>query len=190
MRAVGAVYAEISAGSAVLGTRTIGHARPPHCRNEHDMTVLRIPTAGTDGLTYGDDRVHMRAHCRHQATVVTISGDVDAANSSRVHDFATRFAVVGNTLILDLSGVDFFSARGISVLIAVDDACRAAEVPWTLVPSRIVSRVLQLTACDSTVPTASSVPAALRQLTAPAGARSRLALVVTTAQRQIIDRAT
>jgi anti-anti-sigma factor len=168
-----------------------------HNRNEHDMTVLLIPAAGSDGLTsgdddptVGDDRVRIRAHCRHQATVVTISGDVDAANSDRVHDFATRFAVVGNSLIVDLSGVDFFSARGISVLIAVDDACRTAEVPWALVPSRIVGRVLQLTSCDSILPTASSVPAALRQLTGPTAARSRLALVVTTGQRQIIYPAT
>jgi anti-anti-sigma regulatory factor len=98
--------------------------------------------------------------------------------------------VVGNSLVLDLRGVDFFSARGISVLIAVDDACLTAEVPWALVPSRIVSRVLQLAACDSTLPTASSVPAALRQLTGPTAPRSRLALVVTTAQRQIVHPAT
>jgi anti-anti-sigma factor len=142
------------------------------------MTALRTPAVS-------DDRVQVRAHCRQQATVVTVSGEVDAANGDRVDEFATRFAVVGSTLILDLSAVDFFSARGISVLTAVDEACRTTKVPWALVPSRIVSRVLQLTACDSTLPMASSVPAALRQLTGATGARRRIALVVSAAPNHL-----
>lgn len=154
------------------------------------MTVLRIPphsadspVSGGEDATLRADRARMRAQWRHQATVLTISGDIDIANSDRVQGFATRFILAGNALALDLSGVDFFAARAISVLIAVDDACRAAEVPWALIPSRIVSRVLQLTACDTTLPTASSVPEALRQVTALTQARRGLALATTTAQR-------
>jgi len=157
------------------------------------MTVLSLPASSPDGLTSGrddpasgGDGVRMRAQCRHLATVVTISGDVDAANGDRVQDFATRFVLVGNALILDLGGVDFFAARGISVLIAVDDACRTAEVPWSLIPSRVVSRVLQLTGCDTAVPTASSVPEAVRQLTALTHTRRRLALATTTALRRAV----
>lgn len=125
----------------------------------------------------------MRAQWRHQATVVTISGDVDAVSGDRVEAFATRFILAGDSLALDLSGVDFLAARGISALIAIDEACRAAEVPWALVPSRVVSRVLQLIACDTTLPTASSVPEALRQFTALSQARHEFALVSTTASR-------
>jgi anti-anti-sigma factor len=158
------------------------------------MTILSLPAISADGLSsgrndpaIGGDGVRMRAQCRHLATVVTISGDVDAANGGRVQDFATRFVLVGNALVLDLGGVDFFSARGISVLIAVDDACRIAEVPWALIPSRVVSRVLHVTDCDAAVPSASSVPEALRQLTAATHARRRLALVITTtAQRHAV----
>jgi anti-anti-sigma factor len=154
------------------------------------MTVLSLPAICADGRTsgcgdppIGGDGVRMRAQCRHLATVVTISGNVDAANGDRVQGFATRLVLVGNALILDLSGVDFFAARGISVLIAVDDACRTAEVPWALVPSRMVSRLLRLTDCD-TVPTASSVSAALRQVTALSLSRRPLALAP--AQRHVI----
>lgn len=110
------------------------------------------------------DRVRMRALMRHQATVVTISGDVDASNDYRVHDFATRFVAVSKALILDLSGVEFFSAAGLSVLIAVDEACRTADVEWALIGSRVVNRVLRLIDCDTTLPTASSVPEALKQV--------------------------
>jgi anti-anti-sigma regulatory factor len=153
------------------------------------MTVLSLPaspadrrTSGCGDATIGGDGVQLRAQYLHLATVVTISGQVDAANGDRVHDFATRFVWISDALILDLSGVEFLAARGISALIAVDDACHTAEVPWTLVPSRVVSRVLRLTDCD-TVPTASSVPAALRQVVALTRARRQVALAITTAQR-------
>lgn len=147
------------------------------------MTVLRTPPHWADRSAHGRDdsivhadRARMRALWRHQATVLTISGDVDISNAERVHDFVTRFILVGNALVLDLSGVEFCAARGISMLIAVDDACRAAEVPWALIPSRIVCRVLQLTACDTALPTAISVAEALRQVTALSQARRRVAL--------------
>lgn len=164
------------------------YAHPPsHYRNEQHVTVLRTPahwTADLDDPAVNCDRVRMRARWRHQATVFTISGDVDATNGGRVQVFATGFVLLGNALILDLSGIDFFSARGVSMLIAVDDACQTSEVPWALIPSPVVNRVLRLTNCDTVLPIASSVPEALRQVTALTQTRRRLALVTTTAQRQ------
>lgn len=158
------------------------------------MTILSVPAISADGLTtsgrgdaaIGGDGFWMRAWCRHPATVVTISGDVDAVTSDRVQTFGTPFTRVGNGFILDLSCVDFFSARGISVLIAVDDDYHSAEVPWVLVPSPIVSRVLRLTECDTVMPTASAVPAALRQVAALTQARRRFALAATTATRHAV----
>lgn len=142
--------------------------------------------AGTDGSAVNVDRVRMRALLRHQAIVVTVGGDIDAANEHRVHDFATRFLQLSDALILDLSGVEFFSAGGISVLNGVDDACRTADLQWRLVASRIVNRVLRLIDCDTTLPTASSVPEALEQVTALTHAHRRLARTMTTAQRHAV----
>jgi anti-anti-sigma factor len=139
-------------------------------RAGHDRSAIQTPAGSAGGRNdapVSGDRVRMRAQWRHQVTVLTISGDVDATNGGRVHDFATRFVLLGNALILDLSGVEFFSARGISVLIAVEHAYRTADVPWALVPSPIVSRVLQLTARETTLPSATSVPDARRRLSAP-----------------------
>jgi anti-anti-sigma factor len=160
------------------------------------MTILPLPAGAVDGsTTWGRyagsicvEGVRMRAQCRHQATVVTISGDVDAVTSARVQAFAARFVRTGNALILDLSGVEFFSARGMSVLDAIDEVCRSAGVPFALVSSPIVSRVLRLTDYDTAMPITSSVPAALRQLAALTEARRRFALAITTAQRLRADR--
>ena len=96
----------------------------------------------------GSQRASMHAHCRHSGAVVTITGDIDAANIDVVLDFASLFMPTGNAAALDLSRVGFFAAQSISLLIAIDDLCRTAEVSWSLVPSRAVSRVLKLTNRD------------------------------------------
>ena len=125
-----------------------------------------------------DDGTSMLARCHHSATVVTIDGYVDAANVDRVGDFATRFAVLGCAVILDLR-VTFFAVQSVSMLFAVDDAYSIAGMPWVLVGSPAVDRVTQLVDCRDTLPLASSVSAALRQLTALTRARRHVALPMT-----------
>jgi anti-anti-sigma factor len=115
------------------------------CRADHHLSADR---GGFD----------MRAQLRHLATILTISGDIDARNIDRVSAYATRLVPVGNALLLDLSGVAFFAAQGISVLVAVGDACDEAESPWALVTSHAVDRVLRISEHDYILPVASSVP--------------------------------
>jgi hypothetical protein len=47
-------------------------------------------------------------------------------------------------------------------LIAVDDACHSAELPWALVTSHAVDRVLRISQDDDIFPVASSAPDAMR----------------------------
>ncbi|MDD4866719.1 MAG: STAS domain-containing protein [Mycobacterium sp.] len=118
--------------------------------------------------------------------MLTISGEIDLSNSNYVQAFAIRYVLSGNPLALDLSGVDFFAVQGLSMLMSLDATCRAAKVPWRLVSSYAVGRILQLTAC-TTVPTASSVAEALRQITALSHTRRRVTLAApTTAPRQVV----
>lgn len=118
----------------------------------------------------------MRAHLRHLATVLTINGDIDATNTDRVSAYATRLVPVGNALVLDLSGVGFFAARSISVLVAVSDACDDAEVPWALVTSHAVDRVLRISEDDEILPVASSVPDAMQYFDDLASVRRQVPL--------------
>ena len=69
---------------------------------------------------------------------------------------------MGNALLLDLSGVKFFAAHAISLLVAVRAACDDAELPWAVVTSHAVDRVLRLSEDDDVLPAASSVPDAMR----------------------------
>jgi anti-anti-sigma factor len=132
------------------------------------MTVIHsLATGDRDllhcfgNLTIDRDGVDVRTQSRHLATVLTISGDIDARNTARISAYATTLVPLGTALLLDLSGVRFIAAQSISVLSAVEDACRSAELPWALVTSHAVDRVLRLSQDDDILPTVSSVPDAM-----------------------------
>lgn len=108
-------------------------------RNELIMSVAHKPTTaeGDVASRYGDlagarDGVEIQAYLSHLATVVTISGDVDATNIARVTADVTCLVEVGNALLVDPSAVGFFAAHSLSVLLAIDAACQHAELPWAL----------------------------------------------------------
>ncbi|MFY9919454.1 MAG: STAS domain-containing protein, partial [Mycobacterium sp.] len=69
-------------------------------------------------------------------------------------------------LALDLSGVDFFGTAGFSALHTLNVRCAGAAVEWVLVPSTAVSRLLRICDPDSTLPIATTMPAALTVLQA------------------------
>src|SRR5882757_292922 len=52
----------------------------------------------------------MRAHCRGQATIVKVTGEIDATNIDRFSDYTHRFIEGASGLILDLSGINFLCA--------------------------------------------------------------------------------
>jgi anti-anti-sigma factor len=133
------------------------------CRGDHQMRADR-------------DRVHMQAHLRHLATILTIRGDIDASNTDRVSAYAARLVPVGNALLLDLSGVDFLAAQSISVLAAVGDACDHAGLPWALIASHAVDRVLRISEHDDILPVADSVPDGMQYFADLAGVRQQVSL--------------
>lgn len=122
--------------------------------------VANLATCGftsySGNCTVDCNGAQMRAHCRDQVTVVKVTGDIDATNIDRFYDYTLRF--VGETpgLILDLSGVDFLCARGISVLTTLDRDCRTAGTHWAIVSSPIVRRLLHIGDLSDALPTASS----------------------------------
>jgi anti-anti-sigma regulatory factor len=85
---------------------------------------------------------HLWAYCRHGATVVAISGRVDAGNVAPVTESAVRAVSAGSRLVLDLTGVTAFTPRALELLATLDQRCLSAGVDWALVPSDAVSRRL------------------------------------------------
>jgi anti-anti-sigma factor len=139
-----------------------------------NTTGGHLPCRADHHLTADRRGVDMLAQLRHLATILTISGDIDATNIDRVSSYATRLVPVGNALLLDLSGVTFFAAQSISVLVTVDDACDDAESPWALVTSHAVDRVLRISEHDDILPVASSVPDGMQYFADLARVRQRV----------------
>lgn len=122
--------------------------------------------------TYECGGAQIRAHCRQLATVVTISGVIDDTNLGSVSQRATRFILDEKPFVLDLSGVNSFPSQSISLLCAVDDACLAAGVEWSLITSPAVERAMHDDQIE--IPATASVPDALHHFADVRDERRRL----------------
>ena len=119
----------------------------------------------------------IRAHCRQLATVVTIKGTIDDGNVERVSRYARRFILSEKPFVLDVSDVASFTREAVSLLFAVDDACTAAGVDWSLVSSRPVEQALMEGGVEFTA--AGSVPQALNHFADAMIARRQLLPLLT-----------
>lgn len=118
------------------------------------------------------DGAELRAQCRHLAMVVTVSGVIDDDNFDRLTHKVRRLVLAEKPFALDLSDVTFLSARGVSLLYALDDECDIAGVDWALIASPAVLDVLRMV--DDAFPITVSVPEALHHFAEGTLARRRL----------------
>ncbi len=127
--------------------------------------------------TFDCDGASIRAHCRQLATVVTVTGALGEANVERVTRHIERFMLTDKPLILDLSGVTFFTREAISLLLGLDDRGAAAGVEWSLITNRVVDQALRDRDVEFT--TAGSVPEALNHFADVMVARRQLLPLLT-----------
>jgi anti-anti-sigma factor len=93
--------------------------------------------------------------------VVSVCGEVDASNGVDMAGYVERLVGIAGTLVLDLSGVSFFGAAGLTALRRIDLCCD--RIRWKLVASGAVLRTLR--ACHAEdLPQVESVASAVRQL--------------------------
>ncbi len=118
------------------------------------------------------DGAELRAQCRHLAMAVTVSGAIDDDNFDRLTQKVRRLVLAEKPFALDLSDVTYLSARGVSLLYALDDECDIAGVEWALIASPEVLDVLRL--LDDAFPITVSVPEALHHFAEGTLARRRL----------------
>jgi anti-anti-sigma factor len=143
-------------------------------------TVATYPTPRLANLPFDCDGARVRAQCRHLASVVTISGAIDAMNVDQLTECCERFIMPDKPLVLDLSGVDCLAAQGIRFLYRVDQDCSAAGLEWALIASQPVTRVLRITDDQARFPLVGSVHEALHYFVDAASARRRLLLPLLT----------
>ena len=132
------------------------------------MTITRIGSPSDSAFRYGNpatvyDGAQLRANCRQLATVVTVTGAIDAKNVARISQYASRHVIAEKPLIIDLSGVTSFTTQGVSLLYALDEACDAAGVAWAMTASDCVRDALRFSADHADYPIANSVADALHR---------------------------
>jgi stage II sporulation protein AA (anti-sigma F factor antagonist) len=75
--------------------------------------------------------------------VVEVSGDVDMAVADQLTE-ALDPLVTASEVVLDLSAVAFFDSMGLRVVVQAKQQAEQAGNAFTLIPSKAVSRVLEL----------------------------------------------
>lgn len=117
--------------------------------------------------------------CRQMASVMSITGAVDATNVGCLVDRALHCVIPEKAFILDVSGVESFAKAGVELLDAIDQACYDAGVEWSLVADEELARVLRSHAQDPQLPITRSVPEALHHFSDVADERRRLLPILT-----------
>jgi anti-anti-sigma factor len=93
--------------------------------------------------------------------VVTAYGELDASNANQLADYVQCCAAHSQSVILNLSGLEFFGTAGFSALHTINVRCAGAGVRWAVVPSKAVFRLLRICDPDNALPVTKSVPAIL-----------------------------
>lgn len=96
----------------------------------------------------------------HSGAVVTVDGELDAANAEQLADYVRRWAVRCEWLVLDLNDLQFIGTAGFSALESINAQCLKTKVYWAMVPGVAVSRLLEICDPHSALPTVESVVAA------------------------------
>jgi anti-anti-sigma regulatory factor len=130
---------------------------------------------GNPTFECGGAEIH--AHCRQLATVVTVRGDLSEINLDRATAYTRRFILAEKPFVLDLSNVTSFAGPAVSLLFAVDEACTAAGVEWSMITSRPVEQVLR--DYDIDYSSVGSVPEALNHFADAMVARRQLLPLLT-----------
>jgi anti-anti-sigma factor len=90
------------------------------------------------------------------ATVITVLGELDAANADVLTEYVERYVRPSKRVILDLSALGFVGTAGFSALHRVNVVCSAQGARWALIPGPAMRRLLRICDPDGTLPTITS----------------------------------
>lgn len=83
-------------------------------------------------------------HPRPGQALVMVGGEVDLATAPRLADEVNALCrTPHHSVVVDLSGVNFLSVRGIAVLLSLQRHCREASTELSLIFSPAVRRILE-----------------------------------------------
>lgn len=95
-------------------------------------------------------------------SVVTVAGEIDAANADEFIAAVSRQLEPAGQLVVDMTDVNFFGTAAFSALHRIGMQCALLdEARWAIVPGARVLRVLRICDPDGELPTVGSLDSAL-----------------------------
>ncbi|MCV7311837.1 STAS domain-containing protein [Mycobacterium paraffinicum] len=85
-------------------------------------------------------------------TLVTVDGELDAANADQLAAYVRNVVGRSRRVILDLRGLKFIGTAGFSALHRINVVCSGAQADWAMAPSPAVTRLLRICDPDGTLP--------------------------------------
>lgn len=85
-------------------------------------------------------------------TLVTVDGELDAANADQLAAYVRNVVGRSRRVILDLRGLKFIGTAGFSALHRINVVCSGAQAHWAMAPSPAVVRLLRICDPDGTLP--------------------------------------
>jgi anti-anti-sigma factor len=92
------------------------------------------------------------AHCGPLGTLITVDGELDAANADQLAAYVQRSTKRCKRVVLDLRGLNFIGTAGFSALHRINVVCSGAQASWAMAPSPAVERLLRVCDPDRTLP--------------------------------------
>lgn len=129
--------------------------RRPNSASPPRQTQAAIPSEPWENHT-----ARFTAEWGPSCVVVNAHGELDASNANQLADYVQRCTAHANSVVVNLTGLEFFGTAGFSALHTINVRCAGADVRWTVVPGAAVSRLLRICDPDGTLPLAKSVPSA------------------------------
>lgn len=136
--------------------------RPPD-----SVSPVREADATVPSEPWEDHTARFSAEWGPSLVVITAHGELDASNANQLADYVQSCAPHSKSLIVNLSGLEFFGTAGFSALHTINVRCAGADVRWAVVPSKAVSRLLRICDPDNALPLAESVPDSLDEVDEP-----------------------
>jgi anti-anti-sigma factor len=126
---------------------------------------------------FGCRGARLRAKTDTVLTVISISGEIDAANADELSHRVGELASERAALIVDLAGVDFIALDGLHALFALNMQCARAGTTWAVIAGHAVKRLLRVADHDKLVPAVGSATEALLLVRRSSRAHRSLQLV-------------
>lgn len=126
------------------------------------MTLINNVLQQLDFNERIDDRVaSISAAKGEQATVIAISGEIDASNADFTQSVLDDFVTCKDAIVIDLSGLDFIGTQGLRLLIEFDEHRRRVGGRWTLVACPTLRRLVEAIGMGAELPLTDVVESAV-----------------------------